>query len=105
MAYGQLRMTPEQFGLMLPWEFWLAWEYYLKERDRSEELMGTLARGIAARILHPFVKGGIRNIKNFWPMPFDDENKVEDPQETLTGEEYELSLDNIKLVADKWLKD
>lgn len=98
-------MTPEQFGLMLPWEFWLAWEYYLKERNRSDELMATLARGIAARILHPFVKGGIRNIKKFWPMPFDDENKVEDPQETLTGEEYELSLDNIKLVADKWLKD
>ncbi len=96
-------MTPEQFGLMIPADFYLAWEYYLRERNRKDELMMEVARGVAARILGPFVKGGIHDVRKFWPMPFDkagDEAPV-----LLSGDELQASLDNIKLIADQWLKD
>lgn len=71
------------------------------ERNRQDELTMELARGMAARILGPFVKGGIQNVKSFWPMPFDNKDQAE---ETPEGEELEVSLNNLKLVADKWLK-
>lgn len=96
-------MTPEQFGLMIPADFYLAWEYYLRERNRRDELVMEVARGVAARILGPFVKGGIRDVRKFWPMPFD---KAGDEAPQLpTEEELEASIDNIKLIADQWLKD
>ena len=96
-------MTPEQFGLMIPADFYLAWEYYNRERNHRDELLMELARGAAARILGPFVKGGIRNIKKFWPMPFD---KDGDEAPVLpVGDDMQASIDNIKLIADQWLKD
>ena len=98
-----MRMTPDEFGLMIPADFYLAWEYYLRERNRRDELMMELARGVAARILGPFVKGGIRDVRKFWQMPFD--NSGDEAPEQLSEEELKASIDNIKLIADQWRKD
>ena len=49
------------------------------------------------------MKGGIRNVRKFWPMPYD---KVGDEApEQPTEEMLEASIENIKLVAEQWLKD
>lgn len=86
---------------MLPADFWLAWEYHLREQNRRDELfMGTM-RIAAARILSPFVKGGIRDLHRFWPLPFDDSGEAPKLPE---GEDLQASIENIKLIADQWLK-
>ena len=86
---------------MLPSEFWLAWEYYLIERNRSDALMMETARCMAARLLSPFVKGGITDVRKFWPMPFD---KADEHQEEPSQDDLQASLERIKNAA-KWLKD
>ncbi|MBP5689294.1 MAG: hypothetical protein J6W74_00095 [Bacteroidales bacterium] len=85
----------------MPADFWLAWEYHLKERNRSDELMMEMVRCATARILGPFVKGGIQDVRKFWPMPFDGRGESSEP---IVEEKLEISVDNLKLIADKWLK-
>lgn len=58
------------------------------------------ARGMAARIVAPFIKGGIRDIHRFWPMPYD-ERPAADVE--MTEEERKKQIDDLKLLADKYL--
>ena len=57
---------------MTPGEFWEAWKAYRDEKNADRRHVGELARGLAARILNPFVKGAIKDVERFWTMPWDD---------------------------------
>lgn len=60
-----------------------------------------LTRGAVARLLNPFLKQPIRDITNWWPMPFD--GKREQAVQGMTEEEKERSYDELCRLADKLL--
>lgn len=62
-----------------------------------------MARGMAVRIVGPFLKNKITDIRKFWRMPYDDAG--DEAPELPSEEEMTASIDNIKLIADQWLKD
>ncbi len=60
-----------------------------------------LTRRAVARLLNPFLKQKIRDIAEWWPMPFDE--KKEQAIEQMTDEEKEQSYDELCRLADKLL--
>lgn len=60
-----------------------------------------LARTAVARLLNPFLKKPIRDVPNWWPMPFDE--KKEQAINEMTEEEKEQSYDELCRLADKIL--
>lgn len=81
-------------------EFWEAWKAYQDEKLADRRHLGELARGIAIRILNPFVKGAIRDPEKFWPMPWDE--KAADDAETRRIEQ--LPYEQKQIEAQKLLK-
>lgn len=81
-------------------EFWEAWKAYRDEKDADRRHIGELARGMAARILNPFCKGAIKNVDQFWPMPWDE--RVADDAETRRINE--LPPEEKQLEARKFLE-
>lgn len=65
--------------------------------------MMELARGMAARIVGPFLTKKITDITRFWPMPFDEHPTVS--MEDKTAEDIEAEKQELLRLADKWLKD
>lgn len=60
-----------------------------------------LARTAVARLLNPFLTKPIRDVPNWWPMPFDE--KKERSIDEMTKEEKERSFDDICRLGDKLL--
>ena len=60
-----------------------------------------LTRGAVARLLNPFLKQKIRDLTEWWPMPFDKEK--DKAIEKMTDEEKKQSYDELCRIADKLL--
>lgn len=83
-------------------EFWEAWKAHQDEKLADRRHLGELARGMAARILNPFVKGAIKDVRKFWPMPWDEEEKAADDAEMRRI--IEMSPEERQLEAQKFLQ-
>lgn len=83
-------------------EFWEAWKAYQDEKLADRRHLGELARGMTARILNPFVKGSIKDVRKFWPMPWDEEEKAADDAEMRRI--IEMTPEERQLEAQKFLQ-
>lgn len=59
-------------------EFWEAMKAYRDEKTADRRHLGELTRGLAARVVNLFIKKPIKNVEDFWPMPWDERNTADD---------------------------
>lgn len=86
---------------MRPGDFWLAVNSWQKERERRDRLVCELARGLAARVVNPFLQKPIDDVAKFWQMGYDaEEKKEENPTLKMTDEEKQDSIKRLVQILD-----
>jgi hypothetical protein len=82
---------------MRPGDFWIAVDAWQKERERRDRLMCELARGLAARVVNPFLQKPIDDVTKFWQMGYDAEKN---PTLKMTEEEKQESIKRLVQILD-----
>ena len=84
---------------MSPAEFWQALDAHTHEKEADRMHTGELARGLGVRIFNLLVakKGRIRNVQDFWRMPWDEDRAPDQEINRLTSLKGEDMKQEIEL--------
>ena len=98
-----MHITPSDWGLYRPADFFMAMRAFFEDRRQSDEYLFGLIRAASAKIVLPFISAKSRpdSLDKFWPNPF---RKEEQATQRFTAEERAASirslLEKVKLEDD-----
>jgi len=74
-AISRLGLSPEEFGLMRQGIFWEAIMAWQADKEADRRHVAELIRGVGVRLFNIQLspKDQIRDIRKFFPLPWDDE--------------------------------
>ena len=99
-----MHITPSEWGLYRPADFFLAMRAFYDDRRQKDEYLFGLIRAASAKIILPFVSAKSRpdTLDKFWPSPFAKIEETAIPK--MTAEERAASirslLEKVKLEDD-----
>ena len=71
MAVALMHIQPSEFGLMRPADFSVALRVYNENENERLKCQGNLIRGLAWKIIVPWLKTKPKSLQSFWQMPWD----------------------------------
>lgn len=99
-----MHITPSEWGLYRPADFFLAMRTFYEDRRQNDEYLFGLIRAASAKIILPFISAKSRpdTLDKFWPNPFEKAAETAIPK--MTAEERAASiralLEKVKLEDD-----
>ncbi len=68
-----MHISPSEFGMMRPADFAVALRVYNEGEDERAKWQADLVRGLAWKVIVPWLKTKPKSLHSFWPMPWDTE--------------------------------
>ena len=85
-AISRLGLSPAEFYLMRPGEFWEAIRVWQADKEADRRHVAEMIRGVGLRLFNIQLaqKDRIRDIRKFFPLPWDEEDDVDEEAQRLS---------------------